>query len=280
VAEKATAPAKINLDLHVLGLERSGYHRLRSLAQAIDYCDTLHVEPSNEDRLDVEGGGEIVGENLVWKAVEALRRQSGDRTPLHLALCKRIPVAAGLGGGSADAAAALVLVGTMLKAGPVNELAAALGADVPFFLRGGLAMMEGRGVQLTPLPLTVDYALGVVTPEMALSTADVFRAWDDLRGAKGREVRPDAVPPSLREYAPLTNDLEPAARRIAPDIGDWIADLEERWSRSVLMTGSGPTLFAFFVDLDEARSAVAAAPGRAAFAAVPIEIGVRLERQL
>lgn len=279
MTEKATAPAKLNLDLRVLGLERGGYHRLRSLAQAIDYCDTLEVERAEEDRLDVEGE-EIPGENLVWKAVERLRKRSGNTTPLHLVLHKQIPVAAGLGGGSADAAAALLLIGGMLKAGPVVDLAASIGADVPFFLRGGLAMMEGRGERLTPLPRITDYAVGVVTPGFHLSTTDVFESWDQLGGARGREVRGDAVPPSLREYAPLINDLEPAARRIAPDLGDWIADLEERWGRPVLLTGSGPTLFSFFVDLDEARSAAASTPGRAAFAALPIDSGVRLESRL
>jgi 4-diphosphocytidyl-2-C-methyl-D-erythritol kinase len=276
MAERAIAPAKLNLDLRILGMQRDGYHRLRSLAQAIDCCDTLEAETSDDDRLDVFGGP-IPGENLVWRAVESLRARSGNRTPLHLSLSKRIPVAAGLGGGSADAAATLLLVGGMLNMDTVDDLAGSLGADVPFFLRGGLAMMEGRGERLSRLPLTVDYAVGVVTPTFHLSTADVFRAWDHVGNAKVRAVRAAAVPPSLREYAPFINDLEPASRSLAPDLGDWIADLEALWERPVLLTGSGPTLFAFFVDLDEARSAVASAPGRATFAAQPIDVGVRME---
>jgi 4-diphosphocytidyl-2-C-methyl-D-erythritol kinase len=279
MTERALAPAKLNLDLHVLGLEQGGYHRLRSLAQAIDYYDMLRAETSDDDHLDVDGEP-IPGENLVWGAVESLRRRSGNRTPLHLDLEKRIPVAAGLGGGSADAAAALVLVGRILEVSDVADLAPPLGADVPFFLCGGLAMMEGRGDRLTRLPLTSDYAVGVVTPTFRLTTADVFGAWDRLGEAKVRPVRADAVPPSLREYAPLVNDLEPAARLVAPDLGDWISDLENLWDRPVLLTGSGPTLFAFFLDVDEARSAVASAPGRVAFAARPIQGGVRVEPQL
>ncbi|MFZ0491858.1 MAG: 4-(cytidine 5'-diphospho)-2-C-methyl-D-erythritol kinase [Acidimicrobiia bacterium] len=279
MTERASAPAKLNLDLHVLGAERDGYHRLRSLAQAINYYDTLQAEPSDDDHLDVDGEP-IPGKNLVWGAVESLRRRSGDRTPLHLSLDKRIPVAAGLGGGSADAAAALLLVGRILGVSDVADLAPLLGADVPFFLDGGLAMMEGRGERLTRLPLTSDYAVGVVTPTFHLATADVFRAWDRLGDAKVRPVHAGAVPPSLREYAPLINDLEPAARLVAPDLGDWISDLEDLWDRPVLLTGSGPALFAFFVDVDEARSAVASAPGRAAFAARPIPGGVRVEPRL
>jgi 4-diphosphocytidyl-2-C-methyl-D-erythritol kinase len=279
MAERALAPAKLNLDLHVLGTERGGYHRLRSLAQAIDYYDTLRAEPSDDDHLEVDGEP-IPGENLVWGAVESLRGRSGDRTPLHLDLEKRIPVAAGLGGGSADAAAALMLVGGILGVSDIADLAPPLGADVPFFLHGGLAMMEGTGVRLTRLPLTVDYAVGVATPTFRLATRDVFRAWDRLGDAKVRPVGANAVPPSLREYAPLVNNLEPAARLVAPDLGDWISSLENLWDRPVLLTGSGPTLFAFFVDLDEARSAVASAPGRATFAALPVPGGVRVEPQL
>jgi 4-diphosphocytidyl-2-C-methyl-D-erythritol kinase len=279
MAERALAPAKLNLDLHVLGVERGGYHRLRSLAQAIDYYDTLRAEPSDDDHLEVDGEP-IPGENLVWGAVESLRGRSGDRTPLHLDLEKRIPVAAGLGGGSADAAAALMLVGGILGVSDIADLAPPLGADVPFFLHGGLAMMEGTGERLTRLPLTVDYAVGVATPTFHLATRDVFRAWDRLGDAKVRPVGANAVPPSLREYAPLVNNLEPAARLVAPDLGDWISSLENLWDRPVLLTGSGPTLFAFFVDLDEARSAVASAPGRAAFAALPVPGGVRVEPQL
>ena len=279
MTERAVAPAKLNLDLHVLGEERGGYHRLRSLAQAIDYYDTLYAEPSDEDRLDIDGE-EIQEKNLVWEAVESLRRRSGDRTPLHLDLEKRIPVAAGLGGGSADAAAALVLVGHILEVDDVADLALPLGADVPFFLHGGLAMMEGRGQQLTRLPLVSDYAVGMVTPTFRLSTAEVFNAWDRLGDAKVRPIRAGAVPPSLRTYAPLINDLEPAARLVAPELGDWISDMEHLWDRPVLLTGSGPTLFAFFVDVDEARSAVTSAPGRAAFAARPIPGGVRVEPRL
>jgi 4-diphosphocytidyl-2-C-methyl-D-erythritol kinase len=275
VAERADAPAKLNLDLRVLGREPDGYHRLRSLVQAVDRFDTLEVEPADEDHLDVSGE-EIEGENLIWRAVEALRHRSGDSSHLRFTLEKRIPVAAGLGGGSADAAAALLLVARVLHLGSVIDVAPTIGADVTFFLRGGLAMLEGRGERITRVEFTPDYAVGVVTPSFRLSTPAVYASFDRLGNGRARAVHAAALPPSLREHAPLVNDLEPAARSLAPDLGDWIAELEDRWERPVLLTGSGPSLFSFFVDGDEARAAVDSVPGRSAFAALPIAGGVRL----
>jgi 4-diphosphocytidyl-2-C-methyl-D-erythritol kinase len=279
MAERAIAPAKVNLDLRVLGHERDGYHRLRSLAQAIDRYDTLDVEPADEDALAVDGE-EIEGPNLVWKAIGMLRHRSGNTMPLACTLHKAIPVAAGLGGGSADAAAALLAASRIIGGAPPAHDAVAIGADVPFFFRGGLAMMEGRGERLTALPFVSDYALAVVTPGFRLSTTDVFRTWDRLPERQARSVSSGSVPPSLREYAPLRNELEPAARLVAPDLGDWVTELETRWGRPALLTGSGPTLFGFFLDVDEAASAIEGVPGRAAFAAVPVPYGVRLDEQL
>lgn len=275
MADRANAPAKLNLDLRILGRDRDGYHRLRSLVQAIDRFDTLEVEAADDDHLQVSGE-QVEGDNLVWKAVATLRRRFRDATPLRFSLEKRIPVAAGLGGGSADAAAALLLTARLLQVDPVTDLAQEIGADVPFFLTGGRAMMEGRGERITPVECTSDFAVGVVTPPFHLSTAAVYASYDRLGTGHARAVDAAALPPSLRERAPLINDLEPAAQALVPELGDWIAELEGRWDRPVLLTGSGPSLFSFFVDGDEARSAVRSAPGRVAFSALPIEGGVRL----
>ncbi|NIA25751.1 MAG: 4-(cytidine 5'-diphospho)-2-C-methyl-D-erythritol kinase [Gammaproteobacteria bacterium] len=278
--ERAEAPAKLNLTLRVLGLDTGGYHLLRSLAQTVSWFDTVEVGVSSDDELEI-AGLEVPsgGENLVWQAIEALRALTGIRTALRIRLQKRIAVAAGLGGGSADAAAALLLAAAVLDIpfDLVSRVAPSIGADVPFCLLGGLAMMEGRGERLTALTPAGDYAVAIVTPPFVLETAAVYRAWDRLGDPKPRGITGKAVPPSLRQFAPLINDLEPAALSIARDLEDWMIDLEDRWDRPVLLTGSGPSLFAFFSDEQEAASALATAPpgARAGVSAVPLATGAR-----
>ncbi|GBD84353.1 4-diphosphocytidyl-2-C-methyl-D-erythritol kinase [bacterium BMS3Abin02] len=280
MTERAEAPAKLNLTLRVLGLDVGGYHTLRSLAQAVSWFDTVEMDVSSDDELEI-AGLEVPrgGENLVWRAIEALRALTGIRTALRIRLQKRIAVAAGLAGGSTDAAAVLLLAAKMLDIPLelVSRVAPSVGADVPFCLLGGLAMMEGRGERLTALTSAGDYAVAVVTPPFVLETAAVFRAWDRLGDSKARAITGKAVPPSLRQFAPLVNDLEPAALSMARDLEDWISDLEGCWERPVLLTGSGPSLFAFFSDEQEAVSALAAAPSevRAGVSAVPLVTGAR-----
>ncbi|NOY55843.1 MAG: 4-(cytidine 5'-diphospho)-2-C-methyl-D-erythritol kinase [Actinobacteria bacterium] len=280
MSERAEAPAKLNLTLRVLGLDAGGYHTLRSLVQAVSWFDTVEMELSSDDELEISGF-EVPdgGENLVWRAIEALRALTGVRTALRIRLQKRIAVAAGLAGGSADAAAALLLAATVLDIPNelVSRVAASVGADVPFCLQGGLAMMEGRGERLTALTPAGDYAVAIVTPPFELETAAVYRAWDRLGDPKPRVITGKTVPPSLRQFAPLSNDLEPAALSVARDLEDWMVDLEGRWDRPVLLTGSGPSLFAFFSDEQEAVSALAETPSgiRAGVSAVPLATGAR-----
>ncbi len=135
--------------------------------------------------------------------------------------------------------------------------------------------MAGRGEQVTPLPAVLGYALAVVVPPVELSTGQVYRAWDDLGGPTAAPLPVGALPPGLRGHAPLGNDLYPAAVAVAPLVAEWRHELEARWGRPVAMTGSGPTLFGFFVDLDEAAAAVAGIPpgARAANAVVPVAEG-------
>ncbi len=272
----ASAPAKVNLLLRVRERDASGLHPLLSLVQAVDLVDELRARSSEEDTLVVEGAELSTGnDNLVWKAVAALRAQTGRSKPaLAFHLHKRIPVAAGLGGGSADAAAALLLAAQLLEV-PDEEaraVAPTVGGDVPFALLGGLARMEGYGAILTPLrPLPADFHLAVVVPPFELATAAVYDAWDRLEGPTGPPVAGRHLPPSLRGFEPLGNDLYPAAVALAPELAEWRGLLEELWGRAVLLSGSGPALFAFFPRADEAADAAAAAPAeaRAAAAAAP-----------
>jgi len=257
------APAKVNLSLEVRSPERDGMHPLRSMVQAIEWCDLLEVEEGDEDHLEIDGADlPDDGENLVWKGVTALRRKLGqDRPSLHIKLTKAIAVAAGLGGGSSDAAASMLALAAIRKASVdlVSEVAPTVGADVPFFLVGGTAWIEGYGEQITEARIdTESWALAIAVPDFELRTADVYQAWDRLEEPIGPALDGRALPPSLREYGPLRNDLTPAAMALRPELGDWIEEVRDTWERPVAMSGSGPSLFAFFADTDEAESAVEA----------------------
>jgi 4-diphosphocytidyl-2-C-methyl-D-erythritol kinase len=259
------APAKINLSLEIRSPGIDGMHPLRSLVQAIEWCDLLEVEESDEDHLEIEGAHlPDDGENLVWKGVGALRRKLGqDRPSLHIKLTKSIAVAAGLGGGSSDAAAAMLALAEVRKASAdlVSETATTVGADVPFFLVGGTAWIEGYGERIAEARIdTESWTLAIAVPDFELRTADVYQAWDRLEEPIGPALEGRTLPPSLREHGPFRNDLTPAAMLLRPDMGDWIAELTDAWERPVAMSGSGPSLFAFFSDGDEAESAIKVLP--------------------
>ncbi|MDP8957648.1 MAG: 4-(cytidine 5'-diphospho)-2-C-methyl-D-erythritol kinase [Actinomycetota bacterium] len=277
---RAEARAKVNLSLRVRP-PRGGLHPLLSLVLSVGWWDGLEMETADEDLLDARGAPVPLGEaNLVWKAISLLRR-AGAQRPVQVRLDKHIPQAAGLGSGSADAAAALVLYArlTGFPEHRLRPLAEQVGADVPFCLEGGFMRMEGYGEQLTPLGyLPDDCWLGIVVPPLELQTAAVYRAWDRLEGPSGPAVAGRHLPPSLRAHGPLVNDLYPAAVALAPEVDDWRLELESRWDRPALLSGSGPALFSFFSAEDEAVAAVQVAPptSRARRPAPPAAHGVVL----
>jgi len=277
---QADAFAKVNLVLQVRAADRSGMHPIRSLAHSIDWHDDVELSSADEDLFTVEGSEDVPGDasNLAVRALEAVREHTGRRDPVELVLRKRIPAAAGLGGGSADAAAGLALAARLYRAGQeeLPRLGAALGADVPFCLLGGAAWAEGYGERLEPVLPSEDFAAAVVVPPMALSTAAVYRRWDDLGGPQGPSLERRHVPDSLRDHAPLVNDLVPAAVDLAPELGEWMADVSRRWGVPVVMSGSGPAFYGFFGGLDEAGQAAGAVDGlRAARACRPMPVGRR-----
>ncbi len=270
------APAKVNLSVQVRPPGRNGYHPLRSLIQTLEWGDTLAADAADDDELIIEGAELPDDEsNLVWKALEAL---GGSRRPLRMVLTKRTPVAAGMGGGSSDAAAALRLGQEIARVpdSKVVESAREVGADVTFFLTGGTAWMEGYGELITPIDHLAGFAVAVAVPPFELSTPDVYRHWDDLGFPEGQAMPQRVLPPVLRAYGDLRNDLTPAALDLRPELGDWMVDLAERWERPVALSGSGPSVFAYFADLEEAESAAVEAPSesRASFAAGLRELGV------
>ncbi len=278
----ATANAKLNLALRVMPRGDDGYHPIRSLSQTVDWFDRVSIEDGDEDRIVVSRGSAPEDEtNLAWVAAAAVRTASGSNRPMVVTVAKSIPAGSGLGGGSADAAAALILASRRFGVpfDDVRRLAVEVGADVPFALVGGTARVAGAGELIAPIDDLDGFAVAVVVPDLELDTAQVYAAWDALDGPEGPIVPQAALPPQLRELGPLGNDLYPAAITVAPDLDDWRAELEANWGVPVAMTGSGSGLFAYFTDREEAAEAVGTAPAsaRAARAVEPIGYGWRVE---
>lgn len=267
-AVSGLAPAKVNLFLHVGPLEADGYHPLASLVVFADVGDRLAVERAERLSLAVTGpfaralDGE--GDNLVLRAVRALGAAAGISEPgLCITLDKQLPVAAGLGGGSSDAGAALKLardaLGLPLDDGALAEIAAGIGADGPMCLYARAAWAEGRGDVLTfetglpPLPALL------VNPGVPSSTGAVYRAFDD--GAPGAADRPG--PPSdwalasvIDWLAVQRNDLQAPAVSLAPAIGEALAATADLpGARLTRMSGSGATVFALFDTAADAGAA-------------------------
>ena len=252
------APAKLNLTLRVGSVLRSGLHPLESVVQTIDWNDVLRFGFSDEDQLDVTGADlETGGDNLVWRAARQLLPER--RQQMRISLDKQIPVAAGLAGGSSDAACTIAALGDWFGVGEAERLAAAseVGADVTFLLTGGSAVMTGVGEEIERIDPLQGFAVAVAVPDFQLSTPEVYRRWDEMNGPTGRPVQPRRLPPALREMEAV-NDLTPAAIDLVPALGDVLEELASLWERPVMMSGSGSAVFGCFADVDEAGDAVGA----------------------
>lgn len=269
----ARAHAKINLDLRVLGTRPDGYHELRTVFQAIDLHDDLECHPHDGPLvLDCETPGVPLDRgNLVWRAAEALWEAIGRTGPVEgvrIRLVKRIPVQAGLGGGSTDAAATLTALSAFwrLQPGqaPLGDVAARLGADVPFFLAGGTALGLGRGDEIYPLVDLPKHIVLLLVPGFGVSSREAF-GWYDAereahRGAPPRE--PQVVPgPWPSRAAQMVNDLEAAIARHHPEIEQMRLALRRAGARAAAMSGSGSTVFGLFQQPREAARAVAELAG-------------------
>jgi 4-diphosphocytidyl-2-C-methyl-D-erythritol kinase len=275
---RADAYAKVNLALAVYPRSADGYHPLRGIFQSVSLADEVAVQPDTDDSVTVRGGDAPQDEtNLAWRAVEVARRTARVTQPMSLEIHKRIPPGAGLGGGSADAAATLGLLAERfgLDGETTAELGESLGADVPFSLVGGTKLVEGRGERLNDFEPLGDFALGIVVPPFSLSTPAVFDEWDRLDGPRGDVMIDEDLPPSLRGGLPIRNDLFRAAVSLDARVGEWRDEIAARWNTGVAMTGSGSALFAFFSTLDEALGAVSSidVPTRATEAVEPVAVG-------
>ena len=264
------APAKINLWLKVVGKRADGYHLLDSLVAFADLADTLDAAPAEALSLALDGpqAGSLAAEpdNLVSKAARVLAARAGVAPRAALRLTKNIPVAAGLGGGSADAAAALrALVELWRVALPVEELfdlAGTLGADVPMCLAGRTAVASGIGDSLAPAPSLPPCGLLLVNPGVALATKDVFAR---RQGGFSQPLPVERAWPSLGDLAAALrargNDLTEAAVSLQPVVGEVLAVLGRAPAvRYRAMSGSGATCFALFDDVAQAHAAAGTLP--------------------
>lgn len=263
------AHAKINWALNIAGRRADGYHLLDMLMQSIDLCDALEIEPADELTLTVNGAA--AGEdNLVLRAARALNRHAGTEHGAKLSLAKRVPARAGLGGGSADCAAALRalndLWGLRLSDDQLRAIGLSLGADVPFCLTGGLARVSGIGEAIEPVPNAPRIPLVLVTPGGGLSTGAVFSLWDDggfPEVALDTAALADAV---ARRDLPAVdrlcaNALTAPAIALMPEIGALIERMRALGAGAAFMTGSGSTVVGAFADEAAARAAAEALPG-------------------
>jgi 4-diphosphocytidyl-2-C-methyl-D-erythritol kinase len=247
------APAKVNLFLEIIAKRSDGYHEIATLLVAVNLYDTLAFTeaPPTETRLECDDPALSTGpDNLVIRAVELLRRRTGRCDGLRIRLRKRIPVAAGLGGGSSDTAATLRGLNEFWKLGlgqrELMALGAELGSDVPFFLGGPVSWCTGRGEQVTPMSTPASFWIVMVNPAFGLSTAEVYsRAKVPEYPQTGKEIRQALSEGRLEEVGErLHNRLQAIAESVNPAVKDLRERLQQAGPAGQLVSGSGPSVFA------------------------------------
>ncbi|AVX19261.1 MULTISPECIES: 4-(cytidine 5'-diphospho)-2-C-methyl-D-erythritol kinase [Carboxydocella] len=253
------APAKINLTLEIKGRRPDGYHEVAMVMQSLELADTITCRLRSDGKIFLEGNHPEVAwneTNLAWRAAWLLQEVSGVKLGAEILVEKRIPVAAGLAGGSTDAAGVLRALNQLWNLNwsreKLAELGARLGSDVPFCLYGGTALATGRGEQIQPLPALPQHSLLLLKPPYGVSTAEIYGLYARMgRSQQGQTERMLAAvrTGNWQEVARhLANDLEQITLALAPDL----KELKEAACRAgcpgVLMSGSGPTLFALIND--------------------------------
>lgn len=250
------APAKLNLFLHILGRRDDGYHQLQTVFQLLDFGDELllRTRADGQIRLTPELAGVPVRQNLIWRAADALRQATGCTLGADIHLTKRLPMGGGLGGGSSNAATALVGLNRLWRTGLDTEalirMGRNLGADVPIFIRGDSAWAEGIGDLLTPVELPERWFV-VLIPDCHVSTANIFQH---------RELTRDTLPITIRAFlgGGGNNDCQPVVEKLHPEV---LA--ARRWLQQYgpsRMTGTGACVFAPFDTQAEAESILAQRP--------------------
>lgn len=275
------APGKINLSLAVGAVDERGYHALSTVFQAVDLYETVTAERAEQISftVDSEVPGEIPhdGTNLVLQAAELLRRESGCTAGAALHVHKQVPIAGGMGGGSADAAATLValdrLWGLELGAERLRELGAQLGADVPFAMLGHTALGRGTGADLTTVLTHGEWTWLLAIPGGGLSTPEVYRRFDEIAAAVGKALpaEPAVDERQLEALArgdaqllgdTLHNDLQAAAFALDPGVEAVVEEAERQGALGAIVSGSGPTIAALVEDDAHARMLAGALAAR------------------
>lgn len=261
------APAKINLFLHVGDRRSDGFHALESLVVFADVGDELMIEPAKEFSLALNGpfGIKLADEqdNLIAKAARALAAKAGRTPDVKITLTKNLPVASGIGGGSADAAATLRGLMQFWNLKIPNEdlhaIAETLGSDVPACLLSETLWMTGRGEGIEPIPGLPPAPLVLVNPGIGVSTRDIFANLKDRVGiGQAAKPKPDLSILALADYFKSNrNDLEKPARQIAPVIGETLSAIAANGALRTRMSGSGATCFGLFADDKTAEEAAA-----------------------
>jgi len=265
ITEKAYA--KINLSLDVTGKRPDGYHDVRMIMQTVDICDELTFEKTDEG-ISIDVGGSplpIDNDNLIYKAALAVMERCGIKGGVKITLDKHIPIAAGMAGGSSDAAATLRGINRLYECGLSNnelrEIGVKIGADVPYCVEGGTVLAEGIGEKLTHLSELSDMCIAVAKPKRGVSTGNIYKALDEIFD---KVTHPDVDAmlgamrccpgPAFIKY--LGNILEYVTIPLCPEIDDIKKIFDDEESSGTLMTGSGPTVFAFFDSEDKAKEAL------------------------
>jgi 4-diphosphocytidyl-2-C-methyl-D-erythritol kinase len=287
---RARAFAKVNYALDVLGLRADGYHEVRTVMQSITLADGIELRCSTGGfDLSIEPEEVEIGPQernstcLAWKA---LRRLTGKELPVEVKLRKEIPAGAGLGGGSADAAAVLVglneLFGLGLRVDELREIGAGIGADVPFCISGGTALGEGVGEILTPLPAPPAHLLVVAKPPRSADTGEIYRAHDgaETKGISSVEPTVEALRSgSLPALASAVgNDLAPVTRSIVPEVAELERSLLVSGALGASMSGSGTAVYGIFDDAETARIVNDAVDAPFVNVYGPVSSGVEIHR--
>jgi 4-diphosphocytidyl-2-C-methyl-D-erythritol kinase len=277
------AYAKVNLDLRVLGLLPDGYHEVRTVLQSLRLHDTLTFSATRGPFVITCDDPAIPTDarNLIWRAAEILGHAAAPRravpSGVSVHVTKRIPAQAGLGGGSADAAATLLALTRLwrldLDVIDLASLGARLGADVPFFLAGGTALGAGRGDDVSPLTEPPPSSVVLAMPPFGVSTPDAYRWFDQDGPRRPARGRGPALPSWPAWAAELRNDLEPPVIRRHPGVGRLVRTLKGLGADHAAMSGSGSAVFGVFLDAEVAAGARAALARRGARALLTATLG-------
>ncbi|HSY06421.1 MAG TPA: 4-(cytidine 5'-diphospho)-2-C-methyl-D-erythritol kinase [Steroidobacteraceae bacterium] len=257
-ATRWLAPAKLNLFLHITGRRADGYHELQTLFQLVELCDTVTLELREDGQIERPLGpvGVAPEADLAVRAAHALKQATGARRGASIRIEKRIPLGAGLGGASSDAATTLLALNELWECGlprpALARLALPLGADVPVFIEGSSAWAEGVGERLTPVSLPERWYL-IIWPNVSISTRDVFQSPELTRNSSLITIR------AFFEWGGR-NDCEPVVRARAPEVAealDWLAQ-----AGPARLSGTGSCVFVALASAAEAERLAAQVPGR------------------